>query len=511
MTDSHPRPGEHRPRALPRLLAPLGGVLLTLSLAPYALWPAGMLGCALLAALLQGVTPREAALRGGLFGLGLFGSGASWVYVSIHLYGGAGIGLAGLLTAIFCAGLALLPAGFGFLQARWLGGLRAGAWLGFPALWVLFEWLRSWLLTGFPWLYLGYAHLDTWLAGWAPLIGVYGLSLLAALSATTLLVLAEDLMRKQARAPHLLGGAALLALIWLGGWALRAVDWVSPQDTSPLRVALYQPNIPQERKWDREYLPEILGRYRNALPQALPSDLILWPEAAIPALYSAARPLIDPMARQATAADAALLTGIPMRGDSGALHNSIIALGNGQGVYHKQRLVPFGEYVPLEQWLRGLIDFFDLPMSSFSPGPSAQPPLVARGHRVAPFICYEIVYPDLVAAAAREAELLVTVSNDTWFGASAGPLQHLQMARMRALENGRYLLRGTNNGVSAVIDERGRLLQQSAQFEETLLRGEAKLMQGSTPFSRLGSLPVLLLCTALLAGLRLAARRDSSA
>jgi apolipoprotein N-acyltransferase len=190
-----------------------------------------------------------------------------------------------------------------------------------------------------------------------------------------------------------------------------------------------------------------------------------------------------------------LITGIPYRPEGEQhYHNSILALGQGDGVYHKQRLVPFGEYVPMEGVLRGLIAFFDLPMSAFTAGPTGQAPLRAGAFRVAPYICYEIVYPDLVASGARDADLLITISNDSWFGDSIGPLQHLQMAQMRALENGRYLIRGTNNGVSAIINAQGEIVVASDRFVTTTLQGQVEAMLGSTPFSRFGSTPVIAGC-----------------
>jgi apolipoprotein N-acyltransferase len=186
---------------------------------------------------------------------------------------------------------------------------------------------------------------------------------------------------------------------------------------------------------------------------------------------------------------------VPYR-DAGSrvYHNSMVALGAGAGVYHKQRLVPFGEYVPLEAQLRGLIQFFDLPMSSFTRGPSGQQPLAAGAYRIAPFICYEIVYGGLVASGARDAELLVTISNDTWFGDSIGPWQHLQIAQMRGRENGRYVLRATNNGISAIIDHQGRIVKSTEQFVATTLTGEASPMLGVTPFGSFGNTPIIAAC-----------------
>jgi apolipoprotein N-acyltransferase len=474
------------------VLAPLSGAAITLSLAPFDLWPLAILGCAVYAWLLASCTPRAAVWRGWLFGLGLFGSGVSWVYVSIHVYGYASVPLAAALTAAFCAALALLHALFAWCYVRFLRALPGGMLIGFPALWVLFEWLRGWILTGFPWLYLGYAHVDTWIAGWAPILGVYGLSFICALTASCLF-LAWRSRQPVACTTY----AVMMAILWAGGGVLKPIQWVAHASPEPLSVAIYQPNVPQEHKWDPDWYEPILYQLRDASNAHFGRDILVWPEAAIPGYYERAENFLAPIALRAAVEETALITGIPHRGD-GVYHNSIMVLGHGEGIYHKRRLVPFGEYVPLERWLRGLIAFFDLPMSSFSPGPERQAPLQAGAYRVAPFICYEIVYPDLVAAGAREADLLITISNDSWFGDSIGPLQHLQIAQMRALETGRYLIRGTNNGVSAIIDQRGQVVARTDQFVETTLVGEVQVMLGLTPFGSFGSAPVILGCAAAL-------------
>jgi len=472
------------------LLAPLSGALITLSLAPFGIWPAGILSCALYAWLLSTCSAGRAAWRGWLFGLGLFGSGASWVYVSIHVHGYAPVPLAVALTALFCAGLALFHALFAWCYARFVRSLPGGMLVGFPVLWVLFEWLRGWLFTGFPWLYLGYAHIDTPIAGWAPILGVYALSAICALSGTCLF-----LAWRSRQPTPCLTYAVIIATLWAGGGVLKPIQWVARASEHPLSTAIYQPNVPQEKKWDRDYYDIILRQLRDATIPLLGHDIVVWPEAAIPNLYQRSGAFLEPLAERAALVDTTLITGIPNRpaGDT-RFYNSIVALGFGEGSYYKQRLVPFGEYVPLEQYLRGLIAFFNLPMSHMSAGPAGQPPLRAGAFRVAPFICYEVVYPDLVARAARRADLLITISNDSWFGRSIGPLQHLQMAQMRALENGRYLIRGTNNGVSALIDHRGRIIAQTAQFEDTALTGEVEAMLGKTPFGSFGSTPVIVGC-----------------
>ena len=473
------------------VLSPFCGALVTLSLAPFDFWPAGIFSCALFAWLLSTCEARQALWRGWLFGLGLFGSGVSWVYVSIHVHGYAPVPLAAFLTLLFCAGLAIFMALFAWCYVRLARPLPGGMLMGFPLLWVLFEWLRSWVLTGFPWLLLGYAHLDTWIAGWAPVLGVYGLSFICALSGSCLF-LAWRSRQPAAIATY----AVVIGILWIGGGVLKPIQWVAPASDQPLSVALYQPNVPQEQKWDRRYYYPILEQLETASTPLMGTDILVWPEAAVPNYYQNARRFIDPIAAQAQLTDTTLITGVPFRAEGGEQHhNSIVALGQGSGVYHKQRLVPFGEYVPLEGLLRGVIAFFDLPMSAFTRGQGDQAPLQAGAFRLAPFICYEIVYPDLVASGAQNADLLITISNDSWFGDSIGPLQHLQMAQMRALENGRYLIRGTNNGVSAIIDHRGQIVVASERFVETALQGEVETMLGNTPFSSFGSTPIILGCS----------------
>lgn len=509
MTADATSPAATLPLSRVLYLSPLAGALLTLSLAPFGIWPAAIAGCALYAYLLAGCTARQALFRGWLFGLGLFGSGASWVYVSIHVYGAAPPILAGSLTLLFCAGLALLHALQAWLYVHFVRPLPGGMLLGFAALWVLFEWLRSWLLTGFPWLYLGYAHVDTWLAGWAPITGVYGLSFTVVFTASCLF-----LAWRSRQTAALVSYAGLLATLWGGGLLLKPIEWVAPAARLPLSVAVYQPNIPLERKWDRREYPSILEQYERSIRPLFDHDLILWPEGAIPRVLDQARPFLDPIARRASVTDSTVITGISRRDAQRKYYNSIVALGLGRGEYDKQRLVPFGEYVPLEKWLRGLIAFFDLPMSQFSRGGPDQGPLQAGNHRVAPLICYEIVYPELVARSAQNAELMVTISNDIWFGKSIGPLQHLEMARMRALENGRYLLRGTNNGVSAIINHRGAIVTRSEQFVEATIVGDAQVMLGHTPFTSFGSKPILIALVLLLGSMALLYRtlwRDSDA
>ncbi|MEM9257578.1 MAG: apolipoprotein N-acyltransferase [Pseudomonadota bacterium] len=476
------------------LVAPLAGALVTLSLAPFDIWPAGIFSCVLYAYLLSTCSAGQALWRGWLYGLGMFGTGVSWVYVSIHVHGHASVPLAIGLTALFCAGLALLQSLFAWCYVQLVRPLPGGMLVGFPALWVLFEWLRDWLLTGFPWLYLGYAHLGTWISGWAPVTGVFGLSFICALTGTCLF-----LAWRSRQAVAVTTYAVIIITLWGGGAVLKPTQWVARASEEPLQVAIIQPNVPQEHKWDPRWYPRIIAQLERMTLPVLGSDIVVWPESAVPNYLNRAQNFLEPLAQQADDMRTTIITGIPIRPEGGQdYYNGIVALGYGTGEYNKQRLVPFGEYLPMEEHLRGAIDFFNLPMSDFSAGEPDQTPLRAGAYRVAPFICYEIVYGGLVSRYAPETDIFVTISNDSWFGNSIGPLQHLQVAQMRGRENGRYVLRATNNGVSAIIDHQGRIVEKSARFVEETLVGEAEVMLGNTPFGSFGNMPIIVACAGTL-------------
>lgn len=482
-------------------LSLVAGCLIPFSLAPYHIWPLSILALVMLMASLQNINSTRALLRGWLFGLGLYGTGASWVYVSIHQYGQAPALLALSLTGLFVAFLALsFTASFSWCYVRF----RVSATLGFPALWILFEWLRSWLLTGFPWLQIGYAHMDTALSGWAPVTGLYGVSFASALCSSLLFSGLTHLM-----AAHPKKAVATLCWLlapWICGWALQQIQWTGGPVT-PLKVTLLQPNIPQDIKWLAQQQGKTLQLLRDEALRQPRSDLLVWPENAIPLFHHQASDFIDSLDAVLKRNATSVISGIPWRNSSapygnGSLHNSVFVFGNGAGVYHKQKLVPFGEYVPLQELLRGLIGFFNLPMSDFRPGPSNQSPLTIKHNggkiSVMPYICYEIVYPDFVRRSAGDSQLLVTISDDSWFGKSIGPHQHLQMARMRALENARYLLRSTNTGITAIIDPRGDILSQARPFERSTITETIRIESGLTLYGRIGSWPILVTALGLL-------------
>ncbi|EIK93569.1 apolipoprotein N-acyltransferase [Pseudomonas sp. M47T1] len=488
------------------LLAVAAGALTPLALAPFNIWPLSLLSLALLYLGLRGLNPRQAFMRGWGYGFGLFGAGTSWIYVSIHNFGGASVLLAGFLMLLFSIAVALFFALPTWLWARWIRRNEAplADALAFGALWVAQEAFRGWFLTGFPWLYAGYSQLDGPLTGLAPVGGMWLISFVLALTAALLC----NLHRLRQRTSFLLAGIVLLVAPWGVGLALKHHAWTEPLG-QPLSVAAVQGNIEQEMKWDPAQVDAQLALYRDMTFTAKKTDLIIWPETAVPILMDNAQGYLDMMGNFATSRNSALITGVPIRQTvrhEKQYYNGITVVGQGDGTYLKQKLVPFGEYVPLQDLLRGLITFFDLPMSDFARGPANQALLQAKGYQIAPFICYEVVYPEFAAGEAAKSDLLLTISNDTWFGTSIGPLQHLQMAQMRALEAGRWMIRATNNGVTALINPYGQITEQIPQFQKGILYGDVVPMHKLTPYLRWRSWPLIILCLVLFGWALLASR-----
>ena len=479
------------------LLGALCGAALVLAFAPFDVWPLSIAAAGGLYWLLER-QPRESGWIGLGFGLGKFGFGASWVYVSIHVYGNAPPPLAAFLVLLMVLILSLFP----WLQCVAYGRLRRQRLLAdvalFALLWVLAEWLMTWVFSGFPWLFIGYAHLSSPLIGYAPIGGVLLVSLMVVLC-SSLLVVAFSRQRWAA-------AAAVVLLVGIG-WLGAAVEWTEAAGSR--QAALVQGNTPQASKWQRDQVAAIIRNHLDLTEPHWGADVVVWPEAAITVAERDAGAVLEGIDRRARAAGSAFVTGIPAverEANRWKYHNAAIALGVGQGRYIKQHLVPFGEYVPFEALLRGTIAFFDLPMSSMEEGPPDQPPLTLGGFSGALVVCYEIAFGELVRRHAGDAALLLTLSNDTWFGSSIGPAQHMQIARMRAVELGRSLLRATNNGVTAVVDHRGRVTARLPQFVADVLVAEFELRRGVTPYQRVGYWPVGLLGLLLL----LVARRGGA-
>lgn len=491
------------------LLVFVAGALLTLAFAPFDFWPLAILMPVVLLWSWDHATPYRAALHGGLFGLGLFGFGIYWIYISLHDYGNAPAPFAALATFLVILLMALYPTLIGWLLTRWgppPGPLRWA--LVFPALWTLFDWIRSWLFTGFPWLALGYSQIDAPLGQFAPSVGVFGVGWVVLLSAGLLWTLFHSQNRRVR-----LSGLGLLAILWLSAWGLGQIHWVTPAG-SPLRVAIVQGNIAQDQKWQPDVLDATLYHYiQLSLPEHERSQVIIWPETAIPAFYEQVQPFMEALAARARKEQVDYVTGVPTGSwETGVFRNSVVRVGSTVDFYHKRRLLPFGEYLPLRGFLLFFRDWVTIPMADFTAGDPNQPLLQVGGQPVGVSICFEAVFGSEIRQALPEATWLINVSNDAWFKDSTAPHQHLQIARMRALEVGRYMARGTNTGISAILDEHGRIVVQGPQFQAEVIRGEVQPLSGLTPYARWGDSPIVILVIALLLiSLFLAQRKPATA
>jgi apolipoprotein N-acyltransferase len=477
-------------------LALAGGALLTLAFAPFHFYFLAILSPAILLLAIKSGSLKRIAWRGWLFGLGFFGTGASWVFVSIHLYGPAPIPLALLLTFLFVAALACYFSALTLLFKKFFPHTSLTSYLvAFPAMWLLFEALRGYLFTGFSWLFLGYSQTNSPLATFIPVIGTYGLSFLLVLTGGCIAFAIE--MRKQVFYV-LLPMIAMLALFCVGSIA-NSYEWTNRKGDI-LRVALVQGNIPQTQKWDPQFIHNIMNRYADLTQSEWQNDIIVWPEAAVPIPLPYANHWLTQLAKQARQHDAVMIVGAISENAQGQYYNSMVSLGRNNDIYDKRKLVPFGEFVPFESYLRGIIKFFDLPMSHMDSGNSQDASILHAGAlAVLPMICYEVAYVDQLRDA-KDSDILVTISNDGWFGNSIGPHQHLQIAQARALESGRYVLRATNSGITAIINPFGEVVSQIPQFEPSVLRGEAFAMEGETPFMKIGYAKLLWFATVLLLG-----------
>jgi apolipoprotein N-acyltransferase len=479
------------------LLLFLCGLLAVPGFAPLDIFPLPMLALAVLFAHWRRASgPRQAAAMGLRFGFGLFAAGIGWIYVALHDYGDMNFLLALFATALFAAFLALFPALAGYVQAQFRVRGHLHLLLVMPVCWVLAEWLRGLIFTGFPWLAFGYSQVAASpLAGYAPVLGVYGVSLALALSAAALALLWQQ--RGSLAGKLTLAG---LLVLWAGGALLDSVDWTRPQG-APLKVSLLQGNVPQEMKFEEGRLIGTLELYRRMIEQS-DAPLIVLPETALPLLRRELPPsYADLVSRHARDNGGDVLLGAFERDDNGLYYNSVFTLGTSPSQsYRKNHLVPFGEFIPLRPLLGWFINaVLDIPMGDLARGGPHQPPLAVAGQQVAVSICYEDVFGEEVIRALPAATLLVNVTNDAWYGNSYAAMQHNQIAQMRALETGRMMLRATNTGVTSVIGPHGHILHLLPQHVEATLTAEVQGYRGSTPYVRFGNALLLALLALLLA------------
>ncbi|HEY8118205.1 MAG TPA: apolipoprotein N-acyltransferase [Methylophilaceae bacterium] len=482
-----------RPR-LALICALILGAVSVLGFAPFYLYPIPIATLAVLFYLWQkSGSAKQAAWLGFSFGLGLFNTGIYWIYISLHDFGGMPFWMAAFSTFVLNAFLALFPAAVGYLTGNlWRNNKTAAAVIAAPLLWALSDWVRSWIFTGFPWLTLGYSQVpNSPLAGFAPLLGVYGVSMVAALAASLIAFWGNPLARRR-----IVFG---IVLLWVAGSLFKLIEWSKPTG-APISVALVQGNIAQDMKWDAEIAQHTLDQYL-ALVRSSNAELTVLPETALPMLIDQVpADYLQALKTHAVENKGDLLVGA-VEFENEQYYNSTLSFGSSPTqTYRKSHLVPFGEFIPLKGifgWIYR--DWLNIPLSDLSRGSKTPQPLKIAGQQVAVNICYEDVFGEEIIRQLPQATLLVNVSNDAWYGNSFAADQHMQISQTRALETGRMMLRATNTGATAIIDPHGEVLAHAPHFTTAVLTGSAQGYSGGTPYARFGNWPWLIFSFAVFA------------
>ena len=501
-------------RGLRPLYALLAGAIHACSFAPWNLpWLQVLALAALFALSARAISARSAAVLGFAFGMGWFGVGISWVYVSMHVYGLMPAVLAAVATAAFCAYLAVYPALALGLAHQLFSRAFARLALGLPALWMITEWLRGTALTGFPWLASGYAHTDGPLAGWAPTLGMHGITLAAALVAGALSLLA---LPRQEHRPHRYGWiVAVFVLVVGGGWFGRTQSWTKPVG-APISVRLVQANVPQNLKFEPNGIARAFTDHWE-LMQGPRVDLVALPESIFPVPMQHVPPsYLQAFRDYARTHQTAVIFGVFLEEPPGHYFNSAVGYAPADVSedarlrrYSKRHLVPFGESIP--PGFRWFVDLMKMPIGDQQRGTTAQP-LALAGQQVAVNICYEDLFGaeiiDAWHTSGPAPTLMLNISNLAWFNDSLALPQHLQISRMRALETQHPMLRATNTGATAIIDARGEVVAQLPYLTAGALNGQVQGYEGATPFIRYGNWPTLVLAGLLLLAAAFCRRRD---
>ena len=482
-----------------KLIAMLCALILgagtVLGFAPYYLFPIPIftiIGLCYLWA--KAETPAAAWLLGFSYGLGLYCVGIYWIYISLHDFGGMPWWFAGFCTFCLCAFMALFVGLVGYFGKR-LGYL----WLSVPVLWGLSDWIRSWIFTGFPWLTMGYSQVPhSPMAGYMPIFGVYGVSVITIFISA---IIGVWLANKQQTSLFKRNAIGFITLIIAVGFILKAVEWTTPIGV-PIKVALVQGNIAQSTKWSPEKAQDTINQYLGML-QASKADLIILPETALPVISSQ----LDESVKNTISAHAKqhpLIIGIVEYNEkTNEYFNSALGFSSAATqIYSKNHLVPFGEFIPLKQvfgWIYR--DWLNMPLSDLSRGGQQQAPMRLAGHMIGVNICYEDVFGEEIIRQLPESTLLVNISNDAWYGHSYAANQHMQFSQARALETGRYMLRATNTGATAAIDQHGNVLAHAPHDVQTTLDVMAQGYTGSTPYVLWRNWPFIVFCFGVLSAL----------
>ena len=467
------------------------GLIFSLGFAPNDLWFISMLSLTCLHFLIQEASKKELFYIGYFYGFGLWSLGVSWLYVSIYFYGNLGFITSLTLTIIFIAILSLYLGATLLLYYYLRLNSKFSIIFSLPLAWIVVEYLRSILFTGFPWLISGTMLADTLIDGWTPIIGAQGNTFLLLLLSSLLFLIIKDLTKLRTALLPLI----FFVLLFISSFSLKQIEWTTLSGS--IKASIIQPNLELEKKWSTEGIIETKNMMEMAIENAEEGEVIVFPETALIFSQNEIKDWIAYIDYKAEQKQITLITGIIEREEASKVRNRILGLGTENWHYDKVKLVPFGEFIPFEGIAGKFFDILGLKLTNTVPGKLINS-IEAGNIKISPSICYEIAFPGLIRKTASKSNLLVTISNDTWFGRSYGPIQHLEIAQNRALEHKKAILRSTNSGISAFISNNGKILKKQGYFEDKMLKTEVNLYEGKTFYAKYGNLPLYLILSVIL-------------
>ena len=473
------------------LIAAILGLLFALGFAPNDLWFISILSLTYLYFLIRDSNKKELFLIGYSFGIGLWSLGISWLYVSIYFYGNLGFIASTFLTLLFIGIISIYSGLTLFLYSYLRFNSKSVAIFSLPIAWIAVEYLRSILFTGFPWLISGTMLANTPLDGWTPIIGAQGNTFLLILISSVLYQLVSNL--QQSRSPLLL--FILFSVLMISSYTLKNFQWTELEGV--VTASVVQTNLELEEKWSTEGVIDTKNMIETAIDLGDKGEIIVFPETALIFSEKEIKDWLDYIDVKAKQKNITLLTGIIEREGDFKVRNRILGLGEANSYYDKVKLVPFGEFIPFENITGKFFDILGLKLTNTLPGEQIKT-INAGNIRISASICYEIAFPGLIRKTASDSNLLVTISNDTWFGRSYGPIQHLEIAQNRALEHKKTLVRSTNSGISAFITKEGKIKEKQGYFEEKSLKNEIELYKGQTFYAKYGNLPLFSILSVIL-------------
>ena len=471
--------------------ATISGSLSVFSFSDISHWTIIIVAIGWFLLVLKNANKTESFWVGWFFGIGYFGSNIWWIHISIERFGIPDPLIAVSLNAIFICLLAFYFSLFG-LFIKLLSSSRVPFLLIAPIIWLIVEIARGFFLTGFPWLVVGYTQIDSPLSALLPLIGAYGVSFVVVSLAACLtsLVCSKSLIQKS-----VIVFPAMLILI--SSHFLEKSEYTS-EINDPLNISIIQGSLPFEIRWSNNSTKLILERYLELSKDEWTSDILVWPETVFTMPLDLNETEVKLLKSVSQRTNTHLILGVPfLQSPDNKIFNSILSVSESIDLYKKRKLVPFGEYFPFRKLFRNFYDTLNIPLSDFTQGPREKNKFIIKDNTIGVLICYEIAFASIVRSSLPQAELIVNLSNDSWFGRSIAAYQHLQIVRVRAAELERPIIRATNTGISAIINYKGDVIVSSEQFTAQVIDGIVKGRVGSTPYSKIGELGVAFYALAL--------------